>query len=468
LELFAAVGKLPAGGLLMAGIFKAYDVRGIVPTELNEELAYAIGYFFPQILQEEDIAQQRAVVLSRDMRASSPALAEACALGLRTAGFDVWDIGLATTPMNYFAIGHLRASAGVQVTASHNPSVYNGFKFSRREAIPVSWETGIGQLEELVTRHKPPEKNPKGELIRREIWPAYREHVLRFVRRQEPRLKVAVDVANGMATLYEPLLAELNIQLVPLFFGLDGTFPNHEANPLKEENLRPLQQAVVQQHCQLGVAFDGDADRAIFVDERGEACGADLVTALLAKPILQRFPGAAIVYDVRSSWATAEAIRAAGGVPVRERVGHSFMKATMRKLASPFGGELAGHFYYRENFYADSAIITLVEVLNILREEGQPLSQLVAPWRRYARTGEINFRVVNKGEVIDALAAQFAAGKVDYLDGITVEFADWWFNVRPSNTEPYLRLVMEARDAQLLEEVKKQVVAVISRVGKES
>ncbi|BCW93485.1 MAG: putative phosphomannomutase [Thermoanaerobaculum sp.] len=452
----------------MAGIFKAYDVRGVVPEELNEEHAYAIGYFFPQILEAEDTAKVKAVVLSRDMRQTSPGLASACEKGLRTAGFAVWDIGLATTPMNYFAVGFLGASGGIQVTASHNPARYNGFKFSRREAIPVSSETGIGKLEELVRTQKPPEPNPQGPYQTREIWQAYGAHVLRFLRVREPRLKVAVDVANGMATLYEPLFSQLNIELVPLFFGLDGTFPNHEANPLKEENLRFLQEAVVAQGCDLGVAFDGDADRAMMVDEKGRVVGADLLTALLAKPILARFPGASIVYDVRSSWATREAIEAAGGVPVRERVGHSFMKATMRKLQSPFGGELAGHFYYRENFYADSAIITMIEVLNLLRQEGKPLSELVKPLDRYARTGEVNFHVTNKEEVIAALAEKFGHGKVDFLDGITVEFADWWFNVRPSNTEPLLRLVMEARDPGLLSERRKDVEAVIRQVGREN
>lgn len=452
----------------MAGIFKAYDVRGIVPEELDEKLAYAIGYFFPEILEPEDTATVRAVVVSRDMRLTSEPLAEACQRGLRTAGFAVWDIGLATTPMNYFAVGHLGASAGIQVTASHNPARYNGFKFSRRQAIPVSSETGIGKLEELVGKRQPPPPDPHAAYEAREIWPAYQEHVLRFLRFAEPRLKVAVDVANGMATLYEPLFAQLNIELVPLFFGLDGSFPNHEANPLKEENLRFVRQAVVERSCDLGVAFDGDADRAMMVDEKGEVVGADLLTGLLARPFLERFPGASIVYDVRSSWATREAILAAGGVPVRERVGHSFMKATMRKLGSPFGGELAGHFYYRENFYADSAIITMVEVLNLLRREGKPLSQLVAPLSRYARTGEVNFHVANKDEVIAALADRFGSGRVDFLDGITVEFADWWFNVRPSNTEPLLRLVMEAREPRLLAEKRQEVEAVIRAVGRAS
>jgi phosphomannomutase len=301
-----------------------------------------------------------------------------------------------------------------------------------------------------------------------DIASAYRTHVLGFVRRSQPRLKVAVDVANGMATLYRSLLDELNIDLVPLFFGLDGNFPNHEANPLKPENITDLQRAVRERSCALGIAFDGDADRAIFVDDRAAAVGADMITALLAGPILERFPGAPIVYDIRSSWATREAILAAGGQPVRERVGHSFMKATMRRIGSPFGGELAGHFYYRENFFADSALITAIEVLNEVRRTGRPLAELLAPHRRYAGTGEINFRVEDKDGVIRRLATQFADGAIDYIDGITVQYGDWWFNVRPSNTEPFLRLVMEATTPDLLATGKAELLAILGRPADEA
>jgi phosphomannomutase len=257
------------------------------------------------------------------------------------------------------------------------------------------------------------------------------------------------------------LLEELNIELVPLFFGLDGNFPNHEANPLKQENLRDLQRAVRDEGCALGIAFDGDADRAIFVDEKAQAVGADMITALLAAPILARFPGAPIVYDIRSSWATREAILAAGGSPVRERVGHSFMKATMRRIGSPFGGELAGHFYYRENFFADSSLITAIEVLNEVRQSDRSLSSLLAPFRRYSGTGEINFHVDDKEGMIRRLADLFSDGKIDYTDGITVEYRDWWFNVRPSNTEPLLRLVMEARTSELLGEGKRRLLSIL-------
>ncbi len=445
----------------MGGIFKAYDVRGVYPSEIDERIAYAIGYHLRGILEPEDLACGERVVVSHDMRASSLPLSAALCDGLRTAGIGVVHIGLATTPMNYFAIGTLGTAGGIQVTASHNPARYNGLKFSRRNAIPVSSETGIGQLEALMKSRPAPPPEPHAPIERRDIGAAYAKHVLSFVRLREPRLRVAVDVANGMATLYRDLLGRLNIDLVPLFFGLDGTFPNHEANPLKPENLRDVQQAVREHGCDLGVAFDGDADRAIFVDDRAGVVGADLVTALLAGPILERFPGAPIVYDVRSSRATREAIERAGGVPMRERVGHSFMKATMRRVGSPFGGELAGHFYYRENFFADSAIITLIEMLNLLRRAHKPLTELLVPLRTYVSTGEVNFHVEDKDAMIKRLAATFADGSLDYLDGITVEYPRWWFNVRPSNTEPLLRLVLEADDAATMAESKRRLLAIL-------
>jgi phosphomannomutase len=452
----------------MAGVFKAYDVRGLYPSQLDERLAYAVGFHFRGILEAEDLARGSTVVVSHDMRDSSPRLVAALSDGLRTSALGVVQIGLATTPMNYFATGWLGASGGIQVTASHNPAGYNGFKLSRRDAIPVSAETGIGVLERLVATQPAPEPAPHAPVSQRDIAGAYREHVLKFVRLREPRLKVAVDVANGMATLYRALLEELNIELVPLFFGLDGSFPNHEANPLKVENLRDVQRAVREHGCALGVAFDGDADRAIFVDESGRPVGADLVTALLAGPMLERHPGAAIVYDIRSSWATREAIVAAGGRPVRERVGHSFMKATMRRLDSPFGGELAGHFYYRDNFFADSSLITVIEVLNVIRRAAAPLGSLLEQFRRYHGTGEVNFHVEDKEGMIRRLGREFADGQADTLDGITVEYPDWWFNVRPSNTEPLLRLVLEARTADRLEAARRRLLAILGTPESES
>jgi len=439
----------------MAGIFKAYDIRGTYPDQVNEEIAFRVGYHFRDLLDDEDMARGARVVVSRDMRSHSVPLAAALKRGLRARGLSVIDIGVADTPQNYFAIGHLGVSGGIQVTASHNPSVYNGFKMSRRDAIPVSYDTGIAELERLVAGSTAPSSlEPVAGETSQDVFGDYTDHVLSMVERSEPRLKLAADAANGMGTLYLPILERLNVDLVPLYFKLDGTFPNHEANPLKAENLVDLQRAVREHGCNLGVAFDGDADRAMIVDGDGAIVTADLVTALLAPRFLRHEPGAVIVYDLRSSWATKEAIAEAGGRPVRERVGHSFIKKTMRDHGSPFGGELAGHLYYRCNYTADSSILTVIEVLNLLRETGRPLAELAAPLHRYHGTGEINFHVDDKDGMIRRLAGVFADGEIDYLDGITVQYSDWWFNVRPSNTEPLLRLVLEARTRELMDAKK--------------
>lgn len=439
----------------MAGIFKAYDIRGIYPDQVDETVAFRVGFHFRDLLDDEDLARGPLVVVSRDMRSHSVPLSRALKDGLRARGVAVIDIGVADTPQNYFGTGFLRASGGIQVTASHNPAVYNGFKMSRRDAIPVSYETGIAKLEQLVQSSSADTAMPPsaGE-EERSVFAEYTDHVLAGMTLAGPRLKLAADAANGMSTIYLPILERLNIDLVPLYFELDGTFPNHEANPLKHENLVDVERAVVAHGCDLGVAFDGDADRAILIDEKGRAISADKITGLLAPRFLKNEPGAAIIYDLRSSWSTKEAIEEAGGVPVRERVGHSFMKATMRKHNSPFGGELAGHFYFRRNFTADSSIMTVIEVLNHLRETGRPLSELVAPLDRYFATGEVNFHVDDKAGMIRRLADDFAEGEIDYLDGVTVQFDDWWFNVRPSNTEPLLRLVLEARTRELMDEKK--------------
>jgi len=439
----------------MAGIFKAYDIRGTYPDQVNEEIAFRVGYHYRDLLDAEDLARGPVVVVSRDMRSHSVPLADSLKRGLRARGVAVIDIGVADTPQNYFAIGHLGASGGIQVTASHNPSVYNGFKMSRRDAIPVSYDTGIAELERLVNASTVAlDLEPAADESTREVFSDYTNHILSMLERTEPRLKLAADAANGMGTLYLPILERLNVDLVPLYFELDGTFPNHEANPLKAENLVDLQRAVREHGCDLGVAFDGDADRAMIVDAGSDVVTADIVTGLLAPRFLRHEPGAVIVYDLRSSWATKEAIAEAGGVPVRERVGHSFIKATMRTHNSPFGGELAGHLYYRDNFTADSSILTVVEVLNLMRETGRPLAELARPLLRYHGTGEINFHVDDKQGMMRHLADVFADGRIDHLDGITVEYEDWWFNVRPSNTEPLLRLVLEARTRELMEEKK--------------
>lgn len=449
----------------MAGIFKAYDIRGLYPAEIDEGEVRRIGRAFFHVLDAEDrgAPEGDTVVVGRDMRSHSVSLSQALTEGLRSAGLDVLDIGLATTPTNYFAVGHTGAAGGIQVTASHNPAEYNGLKLSRHGARPVSGDHGIPLLEEKVRTGDLPRAEVQGALRTGSLQADYHRHVLSFLRRPDdaPRLKVVVDAANGMGVAYRPVLEKLGIDLVPLYFELDGTFPNHEANPLKEANLRDLIEKVREEGADLGIAFDGDADRAAFIDEHGTPVGSDLITALIAGEQLGRHPGKAVVYDLRSSRAVAEHIREHGGEPIRERVGHSFMKATLRREDGIFGGELAGHYYFRDNYFADCAILAVIEILNLLWKRGAGLSQVVAPLKRYAKSPEINFQVEDKQRKMDELEQRFSDGEVDHLDGVTVQYDDWWFNVRPSNTEPYLRLVLEATTEDQLAGRRDELVGLL-------
>jgi phosphomannomutase len=324
----------------------------------------------------------------------------------------------------------------------------------------VSGDGGIPALEKRVNAGGLRGSGNRGRLTVADVWPAYREHVLRFLRpvAGARRRKLVVDAANGMGCLYRPILEAAGVDLELLYFELDGTFPNHEPNPLKLENLAALCSRVRETGADLGVAFDGDADRAAFVDERGEPVGSDIATALIAGELLAKEPGKHVVYDLRSSRATAEWIREKGGIPVRERVGHSFMKATLRRLGGIMGGELAGHYYFRDMYHADSALLAVVHVLNLLWESGQKMSQLVAPLHRYAKSPEINFEVEDKEGMMRALASRYSNGEIDHLDGVTVQYPDWWFNVRPSNTEPLLRLVLEAKTPEDLEKREKELI----------
>ena len=445
----------------MAGIFKAYDVRGIYGKDLDESIAHQVGLVFRNALDAEDFAHGRErVVVSRDMRPSSVPLSAALIDGLTDSGLDVVDIGLATTPMNYFAIGHLGAAGGVQVTASHNPAQYNGLKFSKHEARPVSGDHGIPLIERLVRSGEVPTATRRGAVTTADVSEEYRRKLLSYLDRPADArpLKVVVDAANGMAVIDRPIWESLGIELVPLYFELDGTFPNHEANPLKLENLRDLQAKVRETGADLGVSCDGDFDRAAFVDETGAPLGSDLATALIAGELLSREPGKHVLYDLRSSRVTAEWIREKGGIPVRERVGHSFMKATLRRVGGIMGGELAGHYYFRDMFYADSAMLAVIEVLNLLWHSKQPMSKLVAPLNRYAKSPEINFEVEDKEAMMRALASRYSNGEIDHLDGVTIQYPDWWFNVRPSNTEPLLRLVVEARTPADLEKRQAELI----------
>jgi phosphomannomutase len=437
------------------GIFKAYDIRGIYPEEIDEEKARRIGNAFAMFLQAEPI------VVGRDMRLSSPSIAAATIEGIRDAGRKVVDIGMCSTPMSYFAVGHWEYAGGLMVTASHNPAQYNGFKVCREKAIPVGSASGLAEVQQRLDRGDYHEAERRGEVEERDIFPAFRDHLRNFMREIAP-LKIAVDTGNGMVGKFLPdVLSGLTLEVVPLYFEPDGRFPNHEANPLKPENLRDLMAAMKREGAVLGMAFDGDGDRCSFIDEKGEIVSNDMVTALIAEEMLRENPGAAIVYDLRSSWALREEIERCGGVPIEERVGHAFIKATMRKHDAVFGGELSGHYYFKSNYYADSALIAMIEILNLLSREGKTLSELVAPLRRYHATGEVNFEVADKDAVLARLEEVFSDGKVGHLDGVTVQYADWWFNVRKSNTEPVLRLNLEAKTPERLEEAKERLLAIL-------
>lgn len=444
------------------GIFKAYDIRGKVPSELDERLAQRIGNAFARLLKA------RRLLVGRDMRVHSPKIADAVIEGIRDTGCDVLSIGLASTPMAYFAIGSQPCDGGLNVTASHNPGEYNGMKLCASGARPISAANGILDIERMCGEPYPAPAVVRGQIATADLLQDYAAHVARFAH-LESKVSIAIDAANGMAGYTLPAILERlpQIQVHTLFMEPDGTFPNHEANPLKEENLDPVRELVKRTKSRLGVGFDGDADRCCFVDEAGRTVGNDLMTALLAREILAAHPGAPIVYDLRSSWVVKEEISKAGGVPIRDRVGHSFIKATMRAKGAVFAGELSGHFYFADNYTSDSGEIAMVSALNLLARAPRPFSELVQGLRRYHSTGEINFHVDDKDAAIRALKQKYADGRQDELDGITVEYGDlsdaqwWWFNVRPSNTEPLLRLNLEAKNRELCERRRSELVSLL-------
>ncbi|KPK80740.1 MAG: hypothetical protein AMJ81_11445 [Phycisphaerae bacterium SM23_33] len=448
-------------------IFKAYDIRGVYPTDIDEDIAWKVGYaagqFLRSLLSGYDRGQASAnrLVVGRDMRPHGVALTQHLMEGVLAGGLSCVDLGQVDTPMVYFAINHLGASGGVQVTASHNPIEYNGFKISAQKARPIGENTGLKEIRHIVSTIR---RTPTGignvQIQQMDLWEAYRKHVLGFLRLSRP-LRVAADASNGMAgSMIPAVYGGVELQIVPLNFEIGGEFA-HPPNPLIQANLRQLQQAVRKNQVDFGVCFDGDADRCMFVDERAEIVRCDHITALLAQHFLGLYPGSTVVYDIRSSRVVAEEIRAAGGVPRRERVGHAFMKKAMADTHAVFGGELSGHFYFRENYNADSGAIVLAVVASVVSATDRPLSELVGPLKRFVQSGETNFRVAEKEAKMTELAEKFSDGRIDRLDGVTVEYDDWWFNVRPSNTEPLLRLNLEAKDKRLLEKKLREVQAVI-------
>ncbi|HEV8564881.1 MAG TPA: phosphomannomutase/phosphoglucomutase [Actinomycetota bacterium] len=429
----------------LAHIFKAYDVRGVVPDELDADVARRIGSAFVEW------SGASKILLGRDCRLSSPELGEAIAEGATARGCTVIDLGLASTDLLYFASGSLDLP-GVMLTASHNPKQYNGLKFCLSGARPVGEDSGLGEIRALAERAAAVPAAAPGHVERLDLLDAYVEHVLTFadVERMRP-LTVAVDTANGMGGLVAPaVFARLPVTLHHLFAELDGTFPNHPADPIDPANQVDLKAAVLEHHADVGLAFDGDADRVFLVDERADDVSGSLVTALVARAMLRREPGAKIVHNLICSWVVPEVIRENGGEPIRTRVGHSFIKQIMAETRAVFGGEHSGHYYFRDNYRADSGLIAAVVCLAELSDADVPLSELLAPFRRYRASGEINSRVSDQLGKLEELATHFADGRQDRVDGLTVEFDDWWFNARPSNTEPLLRLNVEARTEELL------------------
>jgi phosphomannomutase len=446
----------------LSAVFKAYDVRGTVPDQVDEELARAVGGAFVEVTGATD----GGVVVGHDMRPSSPGLARAFADGASTAGADVTLIGLASTDELYFASGRLGVP-GAMFTASHNPAQYNGIKLCRAHAVPLGMDTGLAAVRDLVAAGSTTPAARKGAVVERDLLEEYAAHLLSLAPVRGRRLVVAVDAGNGMAGHTAPaVLGRLDVEVVAMYFELDGTFPNHEANPIEPANLADLQQRVREVGADIGLAFDGDADRCFVVDERGEIVSPSALTALIASRELVRAPGSTVIHNLITSRAVPELVTALGGRPVRTRVGHSFIKATMAETDAVFGGEHSGHFYFRDFWRADSGMLAALHVLAALAENDRPLSDLLAEFERYVATGEINSTVTDQAAVMTELEKEYAARpgvRVDHLDGLTVAHDDWWFNVRPSNTEPLLRLNAEAADRETLDRLRDDVLATLRR-----
>ncbi|MEM7466281.1 MAG: phosphomannomutase/phosphoglucomutase [Pseudomonadota bacterium] len=436
----------------MAGIFKAYDIRGIYGDTLTDDIAHKIGRAFVQFLQCE------RVVVGRDMRAHSDSVFNALATGLMEQGADVIDIGLSSTPMCYFANGKLGADASMMITASHNPGEWNGFKLCRAAAVPISGATGIAEIEALVEQDNFSTPSRQGQLAQYDINAEYAEHISKHAD-VSSTLKIAVDYANAMGIVEHQAIGNL-FEQVDLFSDLDGNFPNHEANPLNLATLQDVQQAVVKHGCDFGIAYDGDADRVGFVDENGDIVSMDFITALIAKTMLQKKSGN-VLYDLRSSRAVAETIQEGGGTPIKSRVGHAFIKQQMREHQAIFAGELSGHYYFEENYCAESAALAVILIANLISQSKQTLSSLIAPIKRYSASGEINSTVADSAAVFERIRSQYAQAEFEELDGLTVIFDGWWFNVRSSNTEPLIRLNLEADDEATMARKTEEVLALI-------
>ena len=444
----------------LQALFKAYDVRGTVPDQIDEELARRVGTAFVTVTGAD------RVVVGHDMRPSSPPMSQAFAGGAASAGADVVLIGLCSTDGLYFASGHLDLP-GVMFTASHNPAQYNGIKMCRAAAVPIGLDTGLAAIRDAVAASEPSPAATPGSISEQDLLTAYADHLIGLAPVSGRRLKVVVDAGNGMAGLTAPaVLDRLDLEITPMYYELDGSFPHHEANPIDAANLVDLQAKVREVGADIGLAFDGDADRCFLVDERGELVDPSTLTGLIASRELARSPGSAVIHNLITSRAVPELVTELGGTPVRTRVGHSFIKATMAETDAVFGGEHSGHFYFRDFWRADSGMLAALHVLAALAGSDEPLSTVLAPYSRYVASGEINSTVPDQEPVLEELAATWSealGAEIDHLDGMTVGFDGGFFNVRASNTEPLLRLNVEGEDEPTMTRVRDEVLAVIRR-----
>jgi phosphomannomutase len=443
-------------------IFKAYDIRGIYQKDFDKETAYKIGRAFVRFMSGGK--NKLNIAIGRDNRVSSPEIGKYLIEGITDEGANVTDIGLATTPMLYFAVANYNFDAGIEITASHNPKEYNGFKMVKEKAVPISGETGIQEIKEIILNlNKEAKKGNKGEIVKKEILKDYTRFVLEDLDRKKIKpLKIIVDTANSVSGILIPeIFKETPFEICHIFSELDGNFPNHPADPLKKENLKELQDKIKDKKADLGVAFDGDGDRIVFVDGNGEIIPGYLILAMVSEIILKDKKGEKVLYDLRSSNIVKETVEGAGGIALMSRVGHSFIKQRMRKEDILLTGELSGHYYFRGNYFFESPFFVLFKIVEAISQSQKPLSDLTKKYKKYFHSGEINFKVANKDKKIKELENYFKDGKISHLDGIRIDFPDWWFNVRPSNTEPLLRLVLEAKNEKLMKEKKEEIQGLI-------
>jgi phosphomannomutase len=443
------------------GIFKAYDIRAIYPSQINGEVARRVGRAFIDYLG----GAPKRIAVGRDVRLSSPEIAGGFIDGARSEGAEITDIGVVGTDMMYFYVASQDLDGGAIITASHNPKEYNGIKMVRRGALALSGDAGIKEIKEAIMAGRFADKGTReGKVLPRTISDEYADHCLSFIDvAKVPRIKAVLDPGNGMGAIgASAIFKRLPLDLVKMYFDLDGTFPNHPPDPLEEANRREIMQRVVAEKAQLGIAWDGDADRCFFIDDTGQFVPGDFVTALLGESFVRRFPGAKIVYDVRASRAVRDRVQAAGGVALMNRVGHAFIKKRMRDENAVFGGEVSGHFYFRDNWYADNGMIPALLVLELLGLEGRTMSELLAPLRsKYFITGEINSKVADVAGTLHRLEERHRDAQITKMDGVSIDYPDWHFNVRPSNTEPLLRLNLEAFSREDMVRRRDEVLALI-------